>query len=194
MFSISYLDVSGALGILACCLLTLNFLMGMLLSVAYVRLSFWKKLPDFIQKLNLTQLHNYTAYIAWLLVLLHASLVVMDKSLGFSWQHLFWGLGAPKQPIFVWLGSLSMLGILLIIITTQKLIKKRLGFRLWKNIHLLSYLLTILFFVHGIFMDPLLKDRSPDWLDAEKFIIEMCAFLMIVAFILRIRFHLKQLH
>ncbi|MBU3743316.1 MAG: hypothetical protein FGM61_02050 [Sediminibacterium sp.] len=192
MFSISYLDLSGALGILACGLLTFNFLLGMLLSVGYKRFASWKKLPVYVRELNLTQLHNYTAYVAWIIVLLHAALVVLDKTLGFSWQHVFWGLGAPKQPIFVWLGSLSMLGLIVIIITTQKIIKKRLGFRLWKNIHLLSYLLTILFFVHGIFMDPLLKDRSPDWFDAEKLVIELCAFVMLVAIILRVRYHLTS--
>jgi len=192
MFSASYLDISGALGILACGLLTLNFLMGMLLSVAYVRLPIWKKLPLYIQKINLIQLHNYTAYVAWALVLLHAGLLVLDKDLGFRWQDLIWGLGAPKQPIFVLLGSLSMLGLVLIIVTTQKFIKRRLGFRLWKNIHLLSYLLTLLFFVHGIYMDPLLKDRSPDWLDAEKLVIELGALVMLVAIILRVRFHFQQ--
>jgi DMSO/TMAO reductase YedYZ heme-binding membrane subunit len=192
MFSASYLDISGALGILACGLLTLNFLMGMLLSVAYVRLPIWKKLPLYIQKINLIQLHNYTAYVAWALVLLHAGLLVLDKDLGFRWPDLIWGLGAPKQPIFVLLGSLSMLGLVLIIVTTQKFIKRRLGFRLWKNIHLLSYLLTLLFFVHGIYMDPLLKDRSPDWLDAEKLVIELGAVVMLVAIILRVRYHFQQ--
>lgn len=191
MFSISYLDLSGALGIIACGLLTLNFLLGMLLSVAYVRLPFWKKLPVYIRELNLTQLHNYTAYVAWIVVLLHAALVVMDKPNGFSWLDIVWGFGAPKQPLFVGLGSVSMLGLVFIITTTQKFIKRRLGFRLWKNIHLLSYLLTILFFVHGIVMDPLLQDRSPDWIDAEKLVIELCACVMLVAIVLRVRYHVS---
>jgi DMSO/TMAO reductase YedYZ heme-binding membrane subunit len=192
MFSVNFLDISGALGILACGLLTLNFLMGMLLSVAYVRLPIWKKLPPYIQKINLIQLHNYTAYVAWAFVLLHAGLLVLDKDLGFRWQDLIWGLGAPKQPVFVMLGSVSMLGLVLLIVTTQKFIKRRLGFRLWKNIHLLSYILTLLFFVHGIYMDPLLKDRSPDWLDAEKLVIELGAFVMLVAIVLRVRYHFQQ--
>lgn len=192
MFSVSYLDISGALGILACGLLTLNFLMGMLLSVAYVRLPFWKKLPPYIQRINLMQLHNYTAYVAWALVLLHAGILVFDKDLGFTWQHIVWGLGAPKQPVFVMLGSISMLGLVVIIFTTQKFIKRRLGFRLWKNIHLLSYALTLLFFIHGIYMDPLLKDRSPDWLDAEKLVIEMGAFVMLIAIIVRVRYQYQQ--
>jgi len=192
MFSVSFLDISGALGILACGLLTMNFLMGMLLSVAYVRLPIWKKLPLYIQKINLIKLHNYTAYVAWALVLLHAGLLVLDKELGFTWQDLIWGLGASKQPVFVMLGSISMLGLVLLIVTTQKFIKRRLGFRLWKNIHLLSYLLTLLFFVHGIYMDPLLKDRSPDWLDAEKLVIELGAVVMLVAIILRVRYHFQQ--
>ena len=41
-------------------------------------------------------------------------------------------------------------------------------------------------------MDPLLKDRSPDWLDAEKLVIELGAFVMLVAILLRVRYHFQQ--
>jgi sulfoxide reductase heme-binding subunit YedZ len=75
---------------------------------------------------------------------------------------------------------------------TQIFIKRRLGFRLWKNIHPVSYLLTSLLFVHGIYMDPLIKDCSLDWLDAEKLVIELGAFIMLVAILLRVRYHFQQ--
>ena len=187
---IDYLDISGALGILACVLFTANFLMGMMLSVAYQRLPWWNRLPAIIRQLNMTNLHNYTAYIALSVAVLHAALLPMDNGLGFHWTHLLWGLNAPKQPVFVLLGTISLLGFAFIIITTQKSVKRYLGFRFWKNIHLLSYCLAIIFIVHGLFMDPLLKDRSPDWFDAEKSVVELCGIALLIASFFRIRYHL----
>lgn len=188
---IDYLDLSGMLGILACVLFTGNFLMGMLLSIAYQRLPWWNQLPAFIRQQNLTNLHNYTAYIAWSVALLHAALLPIDANLGFHWTHLIWGLNAPKQPAFVLLGSIALIGFAFIIITTQKSVKRSLGFRFWKNIHLLSYGLAVVFIVHGLFMDPLLKDRSPDWLDAEKAVVELCGLALVAATFWRVNYQLK---
>lgn len=192
MLEFDYLDISGALGILACCLFTCNFLMGMLLSVAYQRLPWWNKLPVIIRQQNLTNLHNVTAYIAWFTAFFHAALLPLDINLGFHWTHLLWGLNAPKQPYFVLLGSMSLLGFAFIIITTQKSVKRSLGFRIWKNIHLLSYAMAIVFIVHGLFMDPLLKDRSPDWFDAEKAVVELCGISLLSATLWRINYHFKS--
>jgi DMSO/TMAO reductase YedYZ heme-binding membrane subunit len=66
------------------------------------------------------------------------------------------------------------------------------GFRLWKNIHLISYCFAIVFIVHGLFMDPLLKDRSPDWLDAEKAVVELCGIALLAATIWRVRYHFQS--
>jgi hypothetical protein len=41
-------------------------------------------------------------------------------------------------------------------------------------------------------MDPLLKDRPTDWLDAEKFFSEFCLLLFMIAFIARVRYHFRQ--
>lgn len=192
MITLDYLDLSGALGILACVLFTGNFLMGMLLSVVYQKLPWWNKLPAIIRSQNLTQLHNYTAYIAWVTALAHAALLPINVELGFHWSHLLWGLNAPKQPAFVLLGSIAFIGFALIIITTQKSVKRSMGFRLWKNIHLISYCFAIVFIVHSLFMDPLLKDRSPDWLDAEKAVVELCGIALLAATIWRVRYHFQS--
>lgn len=86
------------------------------------------------------------------------------------------------------LGTISFYALLIVIITTQKIVKKKLGFRLWKNIHLVSYATALLFLFHGLLMDPLLKDRPTDWLDAEKFFSEFCLLLILAAMILRTRY------
>jgi DMSO/TMAO reductase YedYZ heme-binding membrane subunit len=85
-----------------------------------------------------------------------------------------------------------MYALLLVIITTQKVVKKAVGFRTWKNIHLVSYGTALLFIFHGLLMDPELKNRPTDWLDAEKFVSELCLLVLVVASILRYRYYRKQ--
>jgi sulfoxide reductase heme-binding subunit YedZ len=192
MFEFSYLDISGAMGLCATGALTLNMLMGMLLSTAYKRSPLWKKMPTYIQKLSMDDLHNWTAYIALLFVLLHPFFLLLDTTQTFTISDVLWPVNAPKQPWVVLLGTISLYALLLVIITTQKVIKRKMSFRFWKNLHLISYASCWLFLVHGVLMDPLLKDRPVDWLDAEKFFSEGCLLLVIVAVILRFRYHLQK--
>lgn len=175
------LDVSAVLGLLAMVTLTLNVVMGIMLSTAYKTHSWWKKLPSKCREIKLLTLHNWTAYIALVLIILHPLLLVADANTTFSLRHIFVPLSAPKQPVFVMLGSLAALAFIIVIITTQKLIKRAMGFRLWKNVHLISYLTSLLFIVHGLIMDPLLKDRPTDWFDGEKLLCELCLLVLVLA-------------
>ena len=192
MFDISYLDLSAGMGLCATGLLTFNFLLGMLLSTAYKRSVYWKKLPSYLQKISLDDLHNWTAYVALLFVAMHLSFLLAAKEYKFTLIAVFNPNEAPKQPTIVWLGTISLYALLLVIITTQKFIKKRMGFRSWKNIHLLSYGTALLFLFHGLLMDPELKDRSTDFLDAEKFFSEACILLIGAATVLRLRYHFQK--
>ena len=192
MFGLSYLDISAGMGLCATGLLTFNFLLGMMLSTAYKRSVYWKKLPEPIKKISIDDLHNWTAYVALLFVLLHPMFLFLDPESKFSFIHIISPLSAPKQPTIVLLGSLSLLALLIVIISTQKIIKKKMRFRLWKNIHLISYGTALLFLFHGLLMDPELKDRPTDWLDAEKFFSEFCLLLLIAASVIRFKYHLKH--
>ncbi|MBV9989015.1 MAG: ferric reductase-like transmembrane domain-containing protein, partial [Chitinophagaceae bacterium] len=167
-------------------------LLGMMLSTAYKRSVYWQKMPALIRKLSIDDLHNWTAYVALLFVVLHPAFLLLDKTAGFKLVDVFAPNHAPNQPTVVWLGTFSMYAVLLVIITTQKVVKRKMGFRLWKNIHLISYLTAVLFVVHGLLMDPLLKDRPTDWFDAEKFLSEICFLLLLLATIARCRYHLKN--
>jgi len=65
------------------------------------------------------------------------------------------------------------------------------SFRTWKNIHLISYATLLLFIVHGIVMDPQLKDRPLMLLDAEKVLSELCLIVLVAASILRYKYYIK---
>ena len=188
---ISFLQASAYAGLAATAALTLNFLLGMLVSTNYRRLSLWQKSPLFIRKINLVDVHNLTAYVALLLALVHPVLLLFDPSTKFNLIDIIFPINAPTQKLFVALGTVSLLALLVIIITTQKVIKKKIGFRTWKNIHLAAYLMALLFIVHGVVMDPQLKNRPLNLFDAEKIVSELCFIILLVAVFFRVSYQRK---
>ena len=186
------LELSNYAGLASAVVLTINFFLGMLLATAYRTNPYWKKLPVRLQQMDVNSIHNYTAYVAWMLVLLHVLFLVLDKTSKFTFIDVIFPLNAPSQNLVVALGTLSLYAITVVIITTQKIIKRKMPFRTWKNIHLISYGTAILFVFHGIFMDPHLKNSQPDFFDGEKLLLEFCGLLLIVASVKRYMFHLKK--
>ncbi|HWK07397.1 MAG TPA: ferric reductase-like transmembrane domain-containing protein [Puia sp.] len=187
--NIDWLDLSSTIGLIATGVLTFNILLGMMLSTAYRRSPYWKKSPAWLQKISIDDLHNWTAYVALALAAAHPLLLLPDAATKFRWKDILLPVNAPHQAIWVILGSLSFYALVLVILTTQKVIKKRLGFRTWKNIHLISYATALLFVIHGIVMDPQLKDRPIDWLDGEKLVSEGCGLALIAATLIRYRYY-----
>lgn len=185
----NWLDLSSTLGLIATGVLTFNLLLGILLSTAYRRSPLWKRLPGWVKKISLDDLHNWTAYVALVLALAHPVLLLPDAALKYRVVDILFPVKAPHQVFWTMLGSLALYALLVVLITTQKAVKNRLGFRAWKNIHLISYGTALLFVVHGIMMDPGLKDRPVDWLDAEKVLSELCGAILLVAAFIRWRYY-----
>ncbi len=183
-------DLSGSLGLIATVILTCNMVLGMMLSTSFKKTNWGLKLPEKIKSLDIYNLHNYTAYIALFFVLAHVILIPLDASNKFTYLDILWPANAPHQSNIVFLGTFSFLALITVIITTQKVVKQKLRFSLWKKIHLISYATCMLFVAHGILMDPLLKDRPTDWIDAEKLISELCGLVLLIAFILRYKYYI----
>ena len=188
----SWLDISSTIGLIATAVLTFNLLLGMLLSTAYRRSPLWKKLPGWLKKISVDDLHNWTAYVALVLALAHPLLLLPDASLRYRLVDIVWPAHAPHQPFQTVLGALTLYALIVVIITTQKAVKRKLGFRSWKNIHLISYGTALLFIIHGIMMDPELKDRPVDWLDGEKMLSEICGIILVAATLVRYRWHRRK--
>ena len=191
MEATSIIDISGALGLIASGILFVNMVLGMFLSTGYKKSNRYKKLPEKIKAIDVYQLHNYTAYAAMVFTLGHILLIPLDNTSNFTYSNLIMPWTAPQQSNIVMLGFIALIGLLLLIITTQKVIKQKLGFRTWKNIHLVAYIMALLFAVHGLLMDPLLKDRPLDWLDAEKAFSELLLLAVIVSGYMRYQYHRK---
>jgi len=183
----NWLDLSSTLGLIATAVLSFNFLLGILLSTAYRRSPLWKRMPAPVRKLSLDDLHNWTAYVALALALAHPVVLLADKALRYRVLDIVLPVSARHQPLWTLLGTLALYALIVVIVTTQKAVKRKLGFRAWKNIHLISYGTAVLFVIHGIVMDPELKDRPVDWLDGEKLISEICGIVLVGAAIIRWR-------
>ena len=189
----NWLDLSSTLGLIATCVLTFNLLLGILLSTAYRRSPLWKRMPPLVKKISLDDLHNWTAYVALVLALAHPVVLLPDAALKYHVTTLLFPVNAPHQAFWTVFGSLALYALIVVIITTQKVVRNRLGFRAWKNIHLISYGTALLFVIHGIVMDPELKDRPVDWLDGEKLVSEICAIILVAATIIRWRYYRHNL-
>ena len=184
------LELSNFAGLASAVVLTINFFFGMLLTTAYRANPYWKKLPPRIQRWDINDIHNYTAYIAWTLVALHILFLLLDKTSKFTFIDTLFPTNAPSQNLVVAFRTLSLYALTIVIITAQKVIKKKMSFRAWKNIHLISYGTAMLFVSHGIFMDPYLKNGELEFFDGEKVLLECCGLLLIVASVFRFRYHI----
>jgi sulfoxide reductase heme-binding subunit YedZ len=183
-------ELSGSLGLIATVILTINMVLGMMLSTSFTKTNGGLKLPAKIKAVDVNNVHNYTAYIALFFVFAHVILIPFDAANKFTFLDILWPAKAPHQSNIVFLGTFSLLALIVVIITTQKGVKRKLGYGLWKKIHLISYLTCILFVIHGLLMDPELKDRPTDWIDAEKLLSEICAFVLLLAFFLRYKYYI----
>ncbi len=184
----SALDLSNDAGLCAIGLLTLNILLGLLLSVKYNPVRRWPH-----RRINTVRLHNWTGYTALAVSFVHPVILLFVASPKFGVVDLLWPLEAPKQPVVNMFGAVAF-WLLLFVITTSILWQEQraLSRRVWKRLHLLTYALFPLYAVHSLLTDPALKDQPIDPLDGEKVFVEACIVCVAVAIGFRIRHQLRK--
>jgi len=183
--AVTPLDLSSDVALVALCLLTANLLMGLLLSMHY---NPWKHWPH--RRFNYFRLHNWTAYVALTLAVLHAVLLLAVKTPAFRVIDLIYPIGGPKQPWINTIGAAALYVLMIVVVTSYY--RLEIGRDRWKLLHFLTYVTAALFFVHGLFTDPTLKDHPVDYLDGEKVLIEVCALLVLAAGLYRLRWAIKR--
>jgi len=142
-------------------LLTINILLGLLISMRYNPVRRWP-----YRRLPLFQVHNWTAYIALSLVFLHPILLLFSKSAGFRIGDILWPLSSPGQRLYNSLGALAFWAVSFVIVTSYYRIK--IGRNLWKAFHYVAYAAAALLFVHGLLIDPNLKTcRRICWMERK---------------------------
>ncbi len=152
------------------------------MSVGYNPARQWPK-----RRLKLFTFHNWTGYIAFGAVVLHAGALLVSRDPAFTLLDVLVPLWSPVQPVSNTLGAVGFYLLLVVVATSLKLSRTTLGRHRWKAIHYTTYAAASVFFVHGVIADPLLKGRPVDFIDAEKVYVQACAIVVIAVTVWRIR-------
>jgi predicted ferric reductase len=171
---VSLLDFCSYLGLGAVGFVTLNLLIGMLMSLRYSPRQRWPH-----RHINLFALHQWTAYAAVVLTLSHPLVLLFLRQPIFRVVDLLWPIHSPLQPKLNLAGAGAL--YLLLIVLISSLLRTQIGRPVWRNLHYLVFPAAVLLFLHSILTDPNLKDGHPDLLDGGKIFVEAAALLSLAA-------------
>lgn len=172
------LDLCAYLGLAAVGCVTLNLLLGMLMSLRYSPVRMWPH-----RRIPLFALHQWTAYLAAVFTVTHPLVLLWVREPRFRWFDIAWPVHSPLQPKLNLAGAGAL--YLLAIVLLSSLLRTRIGRPLWRNLHYLVFPAAALLFVHSILTDPLLKDGRPDLLDGGKIFVELATVTCVVAVVIR---------
>ena len=161
---------------------TAQILMGLLLSVGYNPIRRWPRQ----RWLKLFTLHNWLGYLALATALFHPLILLASSEAGFRLFDIAVPIWSPTQPIPNTLGAIALYLISFVVLTSY--FRRVFGHRRWKLLHYTAYAAAAVFYVHGVWADPLLKNRPVDFIDAEKVYVEGCAVLVLAATVMRVRY------
>jgi len=188
MMDVSLIDVSAVIALIAMCLVSLNFLIGLLIAVRYDPRRRW---PRISRPWPLFRIHKWTGYSALCVAAAHPTLLLFAGTQPkFSLGDLLLPIHSPYQRLYNILGVLGFYCFLVVIVTSY--FRARLPRKLWKKLHYTGYVGAALMFVHGTLINQYLEQGMPDLLDGEKVLIEACCLILILATIWRYRGGARQ--
>jgi predicted ferric reductase len=161
------LDLCAYLGLAAVGAATLNMLLGLLIALRYSPLRLWPH-----RHINIFRLHNWTAYVVLLLIVLHPVVLLLSASTHFGWRDVLLPINSPVQPAINTVGAAGLYGLLIVIVTS--FFRLRMARPLWKKLHFLVFPAFVLMFIHSMFTDPLLANGRVDFLDGGKIFVAIC--------------------
>jgi predicted ferric reductase len=183
--TMSAVDLSSTLGLIACFLLTFNVLLGLLLALRYNPWTHWPR-----RRINYFRVHNWTAYVALGAATLHPAVLLLIPDPRFRMVDVLVPVTSPQQPVVNSIGALALYALVLVVVTSYA--RHRLTRRAWKRLHYVAYGVAGTFLVHGLLADPTLRHHPVDWLDGEKVAIEICSALIAAFGVLRLRGALRR--
>jgi methionine sulfoxide reductase heme-binding subunit len=174
------LDLCSYLGLGAVGAATLNLLLGMMISLRYSPVRQWPH-----RRINVFAIHQWTAYVAIALTLGHPAILLFVHAPRFGLMDILWPIHSPLQPKINLAGAGAL--YLLVLVFFSSLLRTRIGRPLWRRLHYLVFPAAVLFLLHSVLTDPLLKDGHPDLLDGGKIFVETCALIGFAAAAVRYR-------
>lgn len=177
----SILDLCAYLGLAALGTATVNMLLGLLIALRYSPVRLWPH-----RHINIFLLHNWTAYLVLLLIVLHpAALLLLKGSTHFGLVDVLLPVQSPVQPKVNTVGAASFYILLIVILTS--VFRLCMARPLWRKLHYLVFPAFVLMFVHSVLADPSLSKGRIDWLDGEKVFVEICCAISLATWAIRIR-------
>ena len=175
------IDISSVVGLIAVGIFTTQILLGLLLSVGYNPIRRWPRL----RWAKLFTFHNWLGYIGLATAALHPLILLASSTAGFRLFDIVVPIWSPTQPFPNTLGAVAFYLIAFVVLTSY--FRRVFGRHRWKQLHYTAYAAAAVFYVHGVLADPLLKNRPPDFIDAEKVYVEGCALAVAVGTVMRFR-------
>jgi predicted ferric reductase len=176
------LDLCSYLGLGATGAVTVNLLLGMLMSLRYSPVRMWPH-----RKVNVFALHQWTAYLAVALTLTHPVVLLFQSARRFRVVDLLWPVHSPLQPKLNTVGALAL--YLVVLLVGSSLLRRQVGRLVWRRLHYAAFPMMVLIFVHSILTDPELKDGHPDLFDGGKVFLEIACVVSVAAVIVRVWLH-----
>lgn len=134
--------VARAGGITAYLLLTLAVVVGLALSLRW-QSGRWPRLIN-------AELHNHLTLISTIFLAVHIVAVAIDPFTHFGLEEILLPFVSSYRPLWMGLGIVGLyLGIAIAIST---LLRSRIGYKVWRQIHVLTLGVFALATVHGIFV------------------------------------------
>jgi predicted ferric reductase len=178
--SMTILDVCAYLGLAAVGMATVNMVLGLLIALRYSPVRLWPH-----RRINIFRLHEWTAYLVFLLILLHPAVLLLRGSTHFGWIDVLLPIQSPVQPMLNTVGAAGLYGLLIVIVTS--FFRLRMARPLWKKLHFLVFPAFVLMFIHSMFSDPQLSNNKVDLLDGGKLFVDVCCAIALVSSALRVR-------
>jgi DMSO/TMAO reductase YedYZ heme-binding membrane subunit len=154
--------------------------MLMFISVVLGAFSYGAAIPPKAKKW-LLPIHQSTGWFGFLFGLLHGAVLIIDGYRPFLPSEVLVPFASGFHPVTLGLGTLALYIMAAILISSD--IIRRLGKKIWKSIHLLSYPMFLFLLIHG----------AMDGSDAEKpwaFLMYACSAFIFAA-VLLIRMYIQ---
>ncbi|MBN1264065.1 MAG: ferric reductase-like transmembrane domain-containing protein [Anaerolineales bacterium] len=92
--------------------------------------------------------HQDISLLALIYIFSHALILMGDRYIGFSVFSLLIPFGSPYKPVAVGLGQAG--AWLTVLITLSHVLRKRIGTRIWRSIHYLTFPVYLLVLIHAL--------------------------------------------
>lgn len=146
-------DITRSAGLTAWVFLTLTVVWGALVSGRLVKPQARRWLLD---------LHPYLGSLGLGALVLHIVGAIADSTVHLRWLDAVVPMSSGWKPLGVTLGVVALW--LLVVVEVTSLLRRKLGRRTWKRIHLLSYAMAWLVTLHAAAVGTDLRNRTVSWL------------------------------